>query len=233
MIAALIVAAGKGVRMGAGMRKQYLPLSGLPVLAHTLKAFDECAQIDQMVLVVPFDEIVYCRREIIEQLCLRTSVELVAGGTRRQDSVCNGLDLLDDRGIVLIHDGVRPLVSRRLIEACIEGVRQWEACIPVVAITDTLKKIDLKDTIELTVPRDGLGMAQTPQGFRVSLIKRAHDMASRNGWEATDDASLVERMGGKVHTIAGSPVNIKITRPGDLRWAEALLNLRIDPESSE
>jgi 2-C-methyl-D-erythritol 4-phosphate cytidylyltransferase len=233
MIAALIVAAGKGVRMGAGMRKQYLPLSGLPVLAHTLKAFDECPQIDQMVLVVPFDEIAYCRREIIEQLCLRTSVELVAGGARRQDSVCNGLDLLDDRGIVLIHDGVRPLVSRRLIEACIEGVRQWEACIPVVAITDTLKKTDSKDTIELTVPRDGLGMAQTPQGFRVSLIKRAHDLASRNGWEATDDASLVERMGAKVHTIAGSSVNIKITRPGDLRWAEALLNLRIDPESSE
>jgi 2-C-methyl-D-erythritol 4-phosphate cytidylyltransferase len=230
MIAALIVAAGRGVRMGASVRKQYLPLGGLPVLVRTLRAFSSCPQIDRIVLVVPADEIAFCRSELIERFPLHTAAELVAGGARRQDSVCNGLDILDEQGIVLIHDGVRPLVRRGLIEACIEGVRMWDACIPVVKLTDTLKQIDGNDTIERTVPRDRLGMAQTPQGFQLPLIRRAHDLARRHDWEATDDASLVERMGFAVHTIAGSPLNIKITTPEDLRWAEALLDQ--DPQTA-
>ena len=228
MIAALIVAAGKGVRMGADMRKQYLPLGGQPILAHTIQAFAECRRIDQMVVAVPVDEIAFCR-EIINKVPLRFPVKWVVGGSRRQDSVCNGLDALTDEGIVLIHDGVRPLVTQMLIESCIEGAQRWDACIPVVAVTDTLKRIDAQHKIIQTVSREGLGMAQTPQGFRISLIKKAHNQARRNGWEATDDASLIERTGGSVHAITGSPVNIKITTPEDLRWARMLLDSQIDP----
>jgi 2-C-methyl-D-erythritol 4-phosphate cytidylyltransferase len=229
MIAALIVAAGKGVRMGMTLRKQYLPLGGVPILAHTLKAFDACARIEQLVVVVPGEEMAFCRHHIMNKVALRAPVQWVAGGTRRQDSVCNGLEVLSDEGIVLIHDGVRPLVSSALIASCIEGAQRWKACIPVVKVTDTLKAIDGQDNVLKTVSRQGLGMAQTPQGFEVSLIKQAHRAARLNGWEATDDASLIERAGGKVHTIAGSPVNIKITIPEDLRWAEAMLALQIDP----
>ena len=228
MIAALIVAAGKGVRMGADMRKQYLPLGDRPILAHTIQAFAACRLIDQMVVAVPVDEIAFCR-EIINKVPLRVPVQWVVGGSRRQDSVCNGLDALTDEGIVLIHDGVRPLVTQMLIESCIEGAQRWDACIPVVAVTDTLKQIDAQHKIIRTVSREGLGMAQTPQGFRISLIKKAHNQARRNGWEATDDASLIERTGGSVHAISGSPVNIKITTPEDLRWARMLLDSQIDP----
>ncbi|RJQ68492.1 MAG: 2-C-methyl-D-erythritol 4-phosphate cytidylyltransferase [Desulfobacteraceae bacterium] len=228
MIAALIVAAGKGVRMGTGLRKQYLSLGGQTILAHTLKKFDQCPMVDHIVMAVPQDEMAFCRREIIDPLRMRAHTELVAGGARRQDSVCNGLDVLTEEGIVLIHDGVRPLVSRNLIEACIQGAQRWDACIPVLGVTDTLKKINPQGHIEATVPREGLCMAQTPQAFRATLIKQVHQTARRNGWTATDDASLVERAGGVVHVISGSPINIKITTPDDLRWAETLLGSQFD-----
>jgi 2-C-methyl-D-erythritol 4-phosphate cytidylyltransferase len=229
MIAAVIVAAGMGVRMGSALRKQYLSMNGRPMLAHTLMAFDQCPRIDRMVVVVPEDELSFCRREIIDPLRMRAPVVAVAGGTRRQDSVYNGLDVLNGEGVVLIHDGVRPLISLKLIEACIEGALRWNACIPVIAVNDTLKKIDEEGCIETTVSREGLTMAQTPQGFRISLIKQAHHLARLNGWQATDDASLVERSGAApVHTISGSPLNIKVTTTVDLRWAEALFDLRFD-----
>lgn len=228
MIAAVIVAAGMGVRMGSALRKQYLSLRGRPMLVHTLTAFDQCPRIDRIIVVVPEDELSFCRSQIIDPLGMRAPVVTVAGGTRRQDSVFNGLEDLNGEGIVLIHDGVRPLISRKLIESCIEGALRWDACIPVVTVNDTLKKIDGSGDIEKTVSREGLAMAQTPQGFRISLIKRAHCLARRNSWKATDDASLVERSGAAVHTIAGSPLNIKITTSVDLRWAEALFDLRFD-----
>ena len=226
MITALIVAAGQGVRMGTAQRKQYLTLCGRPILAHTLRAFDSCAQVAQIVLVVPESEIDYCRRDIVPTAGLRHDPLLVPGGARRQDSVYRGLQCItapDD--VVLIHDGVRPLVTHQLIERCIEGARQWGACIPVVPVTDTLKRIDARGAVAATVPREALCMAQTPQAFHLSLIKRAHQWAREHEMEATDDASLVERMGTPVHTIAGLPTNIKITSPMDLRRAEAYFSL--------
>jgi 2-C-methyl-D-erythritol 4-phosphate cytidylyltransferase len=214
--------------MGSALRKQYLCLNGRPMLAHTLTAFDQCPRIDHIVVVVPEDELFFCRQEIMAPLRVSTPVVLTAGGRRRQDSVYNGLEALNQEGVVLVHDGVRPLISRTLIESCIEGVLRWDACVPVITVNDTLKKIDRQGFIEKTVSREGLTMAQTPQGFRISLIKRAHHLARRNGWEATDDASLVERSGVAVHTIPGSPLNIKITTTVDLRWAEAMFDLRFD-----
>jgi 2-C-methyl-D-erythritol 4-phosphate cytidylyltransferase len=132
----------------------------------------------------------------------------------------------DDQGVVLIHDGVRPLVSMDLIHDCIHGALQWGACIPGIPAVDTLKRIDTQGNILGTMPRESIRMAQTPQAFSLPIIRRAHLEARRLGREATDDASLVEALGLPVHVVAGSRENIKITTPEDLAYAEALLKLR-------
>jgi 2-C-methyl-D-erythritol 4-phosphate cytidylyltransferase len=223
-VAALIVAAGRGVRMGSSQRKQYLLLSGRPILSHTIERFGACGEVDQIVVTVPADEIDYCRRQIIPGLTVVKEIRLVPGGNRRQDSVRNGLEALGADGrIVLIHDGVRPLVRPELITACIHGARKWGACIPAVQVTDTLKQVDAAGAISRTVAREGLYAAQTPQAFQTDLILQAHRRALQEGWQATDDASLAERMGAAVQIIPGERGNIKITTPEDLRWAEMLL----------
>jgi 2-C-methyl-D-erythritol 4-phosphate cytidylyltransferase len=233
MISALIVAAGQGLRMGSAQRKQYLQLLGIPVLVHTLRAFDLCPDIKSIVLVVPPTEMDFCKKEILSGASLESHVALIAGGRRRQDSVFNGLQHLGDaQGVVLIHDGVRPLVSKALIQNCIQGASQWGACIPGTQAVDTLKRIDPEGNILGTVPRESIRMAQTPQAFSLPIIRRAHLEARRLGREATDDASLVEALGIPVRVITGSRENIKITTPEDLAYAEALLKLREGHDSS-
>jgi len=225
MIAALIVAAGQGVRMGSRRRKQYLTLGDRPILAHTLQIFDGCRAIDRIAVAVPAQEIDFCRRTLTAGVTWRAPITWIAGGARRQDSVYNGLQALGaEDGIVLIHDGVRPLITAALIERCIQGAQKWGACIPVVPVTDTLKRVGSDGTVERTVSRERLSMAQTPQAFRLSLVLEAHRHARQNDWQATDDASLVERLGADVHVVAGSANNIKITTPEDLRWAEVFLD---------
>jgi 2-C-methyl-D-erythritol 4-phosphate cytidylyltransferase len=227
MISALIVAAGQGLRMGSAQRKQYLQLCGSPVLVHTLRVFDGCPDIRSIVVVVPSSEMEFCKKEILPSASLESEVKLIAGGRRRQDSVFNGLQYLGDaEGVVLIHDGVRPLVSMALIQACVQGANQWGACIPAVKVMDTLKQIDTEGNILGTIPREMICLAQTPQAFRLPIIRRAHLEARRMGLEATDDASLLEALGMPVHVLAGSRENIKITTPEDLVYAEALLKLR-------
>jgi 2-C-methyl-D-erythritol 4-phosphate cytidylyltransferase len=228
MIDALIVAAGKGLRMKAQQRKQYLLLSGLPILTHSLKAFDLCADVSRIYVSLPEPEIDFCRAELIAPAGLSKEVIVVAGGARRQDSVLNGLRAISNSdGIVLIHDGVRPLVSQSLIRTCIDGARDWGACIPAIEAFDTLKKVNPAGYIESTVARKGIQMAQTPQAFRLALIRQAHETAIRKGWTATDDASLLERMGATVHVIEGSRYNIKITKPTDLELAETYLKFLV------
>ena len=223
-VAALIVAAGQGVRMGSTQRKQFLLLSGRPILSHTIERFNVCPEVDLIMVAVPAEEIDYCNRQILSALPVSKEIRLVPGGARRQDSVRNGLEALGaDAQIVLIHDGVRPLVRPALIAACIQGAYKYGACIPAMEITDTLKQKDASDTIVRTVPREGLYAAQTPQAFQTDLILQAHRRATQEGWQATDDASLVEHMGVCVHIIPGVRSNIKITTPEDLRWAEMLL----------
>ena len=227
MIYAIIVAAGKGVRMQADRRKQYLHIGRHPILFHTLKAFDKCRCIDRLIVVVPADDFDYCRNNIIAPAGLQTGAQLVAGGNRRQDSVCNGLDAIPDKdGVVLIHDGVRPLVSERLIEACVQGAQEWGACIPALTPVDTAKQVK-GNVVERTLSRDNLRFAQTPQVFQLPLIRKAHQEAKANKRSVTDDASLVEFMGENVHTIEGSRENIKITTPHDLALAEHYLSLRV------
>ncbi len=231
MISALIVAAGQGLRMGSTQRKQYMDLLGCPILVRTLRAFDNCPRIRDIIVVVPASEIESCHRHILPTAGLRNRVMVVQGGQRRQDSVFNGLQALkpNDESVVLIHDGVRPLVSVPLIEACIQGAIQWGACIPTVAAVDTPKQVDGRHVVTKSMPRHQLHMAQTPQAFNLELIRRAHLQARHSGYEATDDASLVEALGIDVHVVPGLRENIKITTPEDLIYAEALLKARAEP----
>jgi len=230
MTTAIIVAAGQGVRMGADQRKQFLNLSGQPILMRTLQTFDACEAVGHIVLVLPTDEIAFCRENIVDPVGMTTETSMVAGGTRRQDSVLNGLASIQaEKGIVLIHDGVRPLLSTELIQACVDGAKKWGACIPAVAPVDTPKQVDGDNVITQTIPRDHLRLAQTPQAFELRIIREAHQAAQHNGWQATDDASLVERLGLDVHVIPGMQENLKITTPADLAVAEAYLALRNSP----
>ena len=224
MVAAVIVAAGKGVRMQEPLRKQYLSLAGLPILARTLLIFDDCDLVDHIYLVIPEDDLDFCRKKIISQVKVNRDIDLVSGGARRQDSVYNGLQKIDPNcSIVVIHDGVRPFVNNDQLIATIKGARKFGACILGVPAYDTLKQVDAGDNIVDTLQRDTIWLAQTPQTFRCDLIKKAHKKAREEGYRGTDDASLVERLGVPVKIIRGSRGNIKITHKEDLEIAQCLL----------
>jgi len=223
MICAVIVAGGSGSRMQAPEKKQYLHLSGLPLLCHTLMAFDRCADFDQICLVVPGEDLEKCKTDVLAPLSLAHDIQLVAGGKRRQESVLNGLNSLKAKsGIVMIHDGVRPFVRSSLIERCLKGVQATGACIPAIPATDTLKQVDANGVIVGTVERQTIRLAQTPQTFSIDLIRRAHHDAARNNFVATDDASVAEHFGASVIVVPGDPDNIKITTPHDLIVAQAI-----------
>lgn len=224
MVYAVIVAAGKGVRMNYTTRKQYLELEGVPLLSITLKTFDKCSSIDKIILVVPSGDIEFCMEKIINPADIQKKITPVAGGLKRQDSVHNGLLAVDEKiSTVVIHDGVRPFVNPSSIEECIREAVLHGACILGLPVSDTLKLADGSGYIEKTLERDSVWLAQTPQAFDYSLIKKAHDSARKEGFRGTDDASLVERLGEKVRIIRGSINNIKITTPEDLAIAKVIL----------
>jgi len=226
MVSAIIVAAGKGVRMKGRMRKQYLDLSGRPVLGHSVMTFDACSLIDEIFIVVPEDEIDYCQNNIVSLLDLKTRVNLIPGGVQRQDSVYNGLQAIDkNTGTVVIHDGVRPFIHPEKLTACIFGAKDFGACILAIPASDTLKRVNKSGVIESTLFRENIWLAQTPQAFRYGLIVKAHETARRDGYTGTDDASLVERLGKDVKIINGSKFNIKITNQEDLDLARAMFDI--------
>jgi 2-C-methyl-D-erythritol 4-phosphate cytidylyltransferase len=224
-VVAVIVAAGEGVRMGEGPRKQYRYLDKFPVLTHTLFAFDKNPEVNDIVLVLPAPDIPFCWEKIIAPLDFQKRIRLVSGGVTRQESVYNGLRAIEknDCNIVVIHDSVRPLVSSRLITRSVAGAQEYGACIAAIPAKDTLKIVK-NDTIQQTISRDRVWMAQTPQAFRYDFIMKAHEAARKEQFKGTDDAALIERLGMQVHVIKGDPRNIKITTPGDLKVAEAILN---------
>jgi 2-C-methyl-D-erythritol 4-phosphate cytidylyltransferase len=226
MVYALIVAGGKGTRFGRPIPKQYASLAGVPILARTLRVFDECAAIDRLVLAVPPEDIAFVHDTIVDSAVWRKRVSVVGGGPRRQDSVFNGLAAIPpEAALVVIHDAVRPLVTCTTITACVVAARQHGACIVAWPVGDTLKRVSDTGCIEATLPRDRVWMAQTPQAFRSALIRMAHEQARREQVTSTDDASLVERMGATVHLLPGSLRNLKITTPEDLALAEALVGM--------
>ncbi|OEU75284.1 MAG: 2-C-methyl-D-erythritol 4-phosphate cytidylyltransferase [Desulfuromonadales bacterium C00003107] len=221
----LIPAAGMGRRMGATVNKQYLPLNGRPILGHTIALFDEHPLIDKIYVITPADEFELCRREVLEPGNFCKVQGLVPGGAERQDSVRNGLQACaagpDD--IVLIHDGVRPLLQPELIDRLVAEVQERGACLVGVPVKDTIKQV-ADGRIEGTPDRSGLWQAQTPQAFRYGQILEAYRRAQQDGFRGTDDASLVERLGLPVTVIAGSYRNIKLTTPEDLLLARAFLD---------
>ena len=224
MVSAIIVAAGKGLRMNNAVRKQYLLLAGRPILAHTLMVFDASEPIDRIVMVVPEADLDFCAETVISPLTLQKEVCLVAGGPQRQDSVYNGLRALDPKtDWVVIHDGVRPLIRVEKLAECIAGARRHRACIFGLPAGDTVKKVKQTGFVETTLDRQGIWLAQTPQAFEYDLILTAHQKARDAGYKGTDDALLVERMGVEVKVITGSRQNIKITTPEDLEVAQVLM----------
>ena len=227
MVSAVIVAAGKGIRMNDAVRKQYLPLAGRPVLAHSLTLFENCNLINKIILVVPEDDFDYCRNNILPML--KSKINLVAGGRERQDSVYNGLIAVgENNGIVIIHDGVRPFANNEMLESCIRGAKKHGACIVGVPIQDTLKKISILNNIEKTIERNNIWLAQTPQAFRYEIIRKAHENAKLKEYTGTDDAFLVEQIGNPVKIVKGNKNNIKITTREDLKLARVMLHAGLD-----
>jgi len=218
---AIIPAAGAGVRMGGVRPKQFLDLDGRPLLAVTLEKFQHCSVIDGIVVVAPPDQVDVCQTEIISPHHLSKVEKVVAGGARRQDSVRMGIEATEGRyGMVLIHDGVRPLVNPGLIEKVVEAGRKDRAVITALPAKETVKEVNMDLLVVKTYDRRRVWMVQTPQVFRYDDILMAHRRAHQEGWEEmTDDALLAEKMGIPVKVVEGSERNIKITTPHDLALA--------------
>lgn len=229
----IVVAAGKGLRMGSKTKKQYLCMDKIPILTHTLKVFDRCEHIHEIILVVPGEDTAFCKTQVIDPYGFEKKIHLVEGGKERQDSVLNGLTWVQNRVnsekkvIVLIHDGVRPFVDQSIIEECIFNAIEHGACIPAVKITDTIKEVCSDFSVQKTLNRENLYRAQTPQAFRLPLISDAFKHAMETCFSGTDDASLVEHLGHRVFIINGSQQNIKITTREDLVLGKYLLTLKL------
>lgn len=223
---AIITAGGRGVRFGDAAPKQFAALGGKPLLAHSVETFSSLEIIGEIVLVAPEDWVEHAEREIAGIAGSKVS-RVVPGGPERQHSVENGFNALSGApDIVVIHDGVRPFAEPSLIEEVIREAARHGAALAALPAGDTVKKSGPSGLVEATIPRDTLWLAQTPQAFKYDLLKEAFDRARADGFVATDEALLVERIGGSVKLVAGSPYNIKITTREDLVLGELILSLR-------
>ncbi|MEG0378878.1 MAG: 2-C-methyl-D-erythritol 4-phosphate cytidylyltransferase [Eubacterium sp.] len=221
----IIPAAGQGTRMNAPINKQYLTLRGKPILSYTLDVFEKCALVDEIVLVINKNEFKICKQQVLNPHCY-TKIKLVEGGATRQKSVYEGLKRLNPKaGIVLIHDGARPLIKEEIIVRSIYETIQHKATIVAVPAKNTIKVVERDSFVEYTPNRDFLYEVQTPQTFTYDLILDAHEKAIQEDVEGTDDAFLVERMCVPVKIVKGHYNNIKITTPEDLIIAESLIDL--------
>lgn len=221
---AIVPAAGLGRRMGGETPKLFLDLGGKPILARTLEALERASRIDGIVLVTSPSAIGFCRTEIVERFGIRKVEDVVAGGAERQDSVRAGLEAVRGRAdVVVVHDGARPLVSPALVDASVDRCGRSSGVVAAVRVKDTLKISD-EGEVSGTLDRSRLWAAQTPQTFPFDLLYEAHLRAEAEGFRGTDEASLVERMGGKVFLLEGSYGNLKITTPEDVTIADAILD---------
>lgn len=226
-VAAVVPAGGSGTRMGNETPKQFLRLGDVPVLIHALRVFESSRTITEIVVVVPQDAVTYCQQELLPQFSLSKISSVTCGGARRQDSVWNGLQVVDKRtNIVVVHDAVRPFVTGAVVEQVVERARTNGAAIAAIPLHDTVKRVTPDGMIETTLNRQRLWSAQTPQAFKLELLREAHRSSRQSGVEATDDAFLVEQIGHHVAIVNGSPDNIKITCPEDLGMGEAILAAR-------
>ena len=216
----IIVAGGKGLRMGSDIPKQFLPIGGKPVLMRTLERFREYSPALQIILVLPKAQQEYWK-ELCEKHNFKVTYQLADGGETRFHSVQHGLALIPDdaEGVVGVHDGVRPFPSIDVISNCYETARTAKAVIPVIPVVETVRH--LKGEVSETVPRNDYRLVQTPQTFDIQLLKAANRQSYNDGF--TDDASVVEAFGFDVTLVEGNRENIKITTPYDLKIAEVLI----------
>jgi 2-C-methyl-D-erythritol 4-phosphate cytidylyltransferase len=213
----IIVAGGKGLRMGGDIPKQFLPVCGKPVLMRTLEAFHAYDASMHLILVLPVSQQAYWK-QLCEEYHFDLAHEIANGGETRFHSVKNGLALVKENGLVGVHDGVRPFVSQEVIARCYEEALSLKAVIPVIGVVETVRH--LTEEGSETVPRDQYKLVQTPQVFDVALLHRAYEQAYTELF--TDDASVVEALGEKVYLVEGNRENIKLTTPFDLKLAEWL-----------
>lgn len=228
---ALIPAAGHGARFNIdssvdGVNKVFAPLQGIPLLRRTVRAFADHEGVDGIIVVTGASEVARCRETLWG---LDKVMAVVVGGASRQESVSIGLFALgaapDD--LILVHDGARPLVSAAVINRCVQGGRENGSAVAALPVHDTLKRVEKEQIVRETVDRQNLWAVQTPQAFRAQTLLNAHVHANATGFTGTDEASLVEHLGGvPIHLVLGEPSNIKVTRPEDLRMADALLGRR-------
>lgn len=217
----IIVAGGKGLRMGGDIPKQFLPVGGIPVLMRTMMRFHEYSPELQIILVLPKTQQEYWN-SLCRQHQFNIPYMLADGGKTRFHSVQNGLALVPDDtdGVVGVHDGVRPFVSVETIARCYDEARQSGAVVPVIPVVETVRHLDA-DGVSHTVPRDEYRLVQTPQCFSIQLLKAANKQPYNDGF--TDDASVVESFGHEIRLVEGNRENIKLTTPGDMKMAEMLI----------
>ena len=224
-VAVVIVAAGSGSRMGTDIPKQFIEISGKPILAYTLEKFQNCPLVDEIIIVTRSDSIVLCK-DISDIYGISKVSVITEGGETRQQSVCKGIGQLSGKeGYVLIHDGARPMISLSTLEKCISATIEFGASAVGVPMKDTIKYTDDGKFITKTVDRSKLWLIQTPQAFEIKSIDECHKKAIADSFEATDDCMLAEHYGVKVALVEGEYENIKITSPQDLYIMEGLLSL--------
>jgi 2-C-methyl-D-erythritol 4-phosphate cytidylyltransferase len=222
-VTAIIAAAGAGRRMKSDRPKQLLTLDDTPILIYTIRKFDACRLIDRIVVAAPQESVDEVRK-LVAGAGFSKPVSVIQGGARRQDSVAFAMQhLAPETTVVAVHDAVRPFVQVGEIEAVILEADKTGAALLAIPIVDTVKQIR-KDFIDSTLTREHLVLAQTPQVFRIEVLREAFERAKRDEYYGTDESSLVERLGKNVAVVRGSERNIKITRPGDLALARFFLH---------
>ncbi len=221
-VAAIVAAAGKGERLKSKVRKPFVILGKEPILVWALRVIESCAQIEEIVVVVNQADLAKAR-SAVNKAKLKKVNKIIVGGKRRLDSVRNGLaEVSEDADYVIVHDGCRPFIDKKIVSSVIDEAAIFGAAIPCVAVKPTIKEVEKGDFVVATLNRQSLAEVQTPQAFKKEILTRAYEKALAEGMDATDDAALVERLGIKVKVVEGSHKNIKITTPEDLKYAKML-----------
>lgn len=225
MACAIIAAAGSGERLGARVFKLDYEILGEPLVIHALRPFESCSLIDKILIVVPPSRLSFWTIDKLKSFGIGKEIMVVAGGRTRQDSVRLALEHVEGDGVVIIHDGARPCVTVELIERVIDIPEGTSGVVLGIPPVDTIKEVRTGRVVR-TIDRDALIQVQTPQAFPASVLKKAHMLAKEHEFEATDDAALIERMGGLVVVREGSRENIKVTYWQDAQLAESILKGR-------
>ncbi len=218
----VVVAAGRGIRMGGGLPKQFLHLGGKPVLLWSLEVFQKHPHVEHIVVVGQEDWLSYIASEIVDAFGISRVKKVVSGGERRQDSVLAGIRALEADRPVLVHDAARPFITLSLVDRVLNGLTDADACVPGISVADTVKRIEDGWVVE-TPPRDALRLIQTPQAFHRTSLLDYFARAETTQHTFTDEAAMVEFFGGRVRVVDGEPFNLKITRQIDLKILEKIL----------